>query len=248
MDNIKNVIIIGASSGIGREIADIYARRGCTLHVCARSIERLESFAARYPGMVTVHPLDVDAPDAAARFAGILRTSGDVDAVINCAGIGSYNPELDCDTDIKTVRTDCLGFTAIADTAFNYLAASGRPARFAAISSIAGVRTLGMSLSYSASKRFQNAYLEGLDKLRRIRKLPVAITDIRPGFTATPLLDSSRSYPMLMKPGHVARLAVGAIDRKKRVAVIDWRYSLLVAFWRLIPRWLWVRLPIRFSI
>ena len=259
----KNIVIVGASSGIGREIALIYAERGYRLGVCARRVEKLRELEEKYPGKVKAYQLDVDADDAAVTFESILHASGDVDIILNCAGIGKYNPELDTDTDLNTIKTDCVGFTAIADTAFNYFSlppvhshkegeecfGNRHPGgQFAAISSIAGVRTLGMSLSYSAAKRFQTAYLEGLEQLRRIRKLPIVITDIRPGFAATALLDKTRKYPMLMSPEYVARLAVRAIDKKRRVAVIDWRYNLLVAVWRLIPRWLWVRLPIKLSI
>lgn len=259
----KSIVIVGASSGIGKEIAKIYAERGCRLSVCARRVEKLRELEEKYPGKVKAYQLDVDAEDAASTFESILKRAGDVDIILNCAGIGRYNPELDIDTDLSTIKTDCVGFTAIADTAFNYfnpspaLPAGGgsgasvkghKGRQFAAISSIAGVRTLGMSLSYSAAKRFQTAYLEGLEQLRRIRKQPITITDIRPGFAATALLDKTRKYPMLMSPEHVAKLAVRAIDKKKRVAVIDWRYNLLVGIWRLIPRWLWVRLPIKFSI
>lgn len=244
----KNVVIVGASSGIGNRIAEIYAERGCRVAVCARRVEKLKEFADKYPSLVFPFSLDVDADEAAAEFMSILDAFGDADIIINCAGIGKYNPGLDTSVDISTVRTDCVGFTAIADAAFNYFASRGREGQFAAISSIAGVRALGVSLSYSASKRFQTTYLEGLDQLRRIRKVPLHITDIRPGFAATDLLDKNRKYPMLMSPDHVARLAVKAIDRKRRVAVIDWRYRLLVAFWSLIPRSLWVRLPIHLSI
>lgn len=248
MNKLKCIVIIGASSGIGNCIARIYAERGYSVIACARRLERLNELAQKYPGKVTPFQLDVDSDVAASDFMAILKSAGQVDIILNCAGIGKYNPELDCATDLRTVHTDCLGFTAIADTAFDYFANSGHEGQFAAISSIAGVRSLGISLSYSASKRFQNAYLEGLDQLRRMRKVPISITDIRPGFVATDLLDKNKKYPMLMNVDHVARLVVKAIDKKKRVAVIDWRYTILVAFWRLIPRWLWVRLPIRLSI
>lgn len=244
----KNIVIIGASSGIGNKIAEIYAGRGDSLTLCARRIERLQAFALRYPGQIAVHKLDVNADDAASSFMSILDDAGDVDIILNCAGIGWYNPNLETEIDLKTVKTDCVGFVAIADASFNYFSERKKNGQFAAISSIAGVRSLGMSLSYSASKRFQNAYLEGLDQLRRIRKIPVTITDIRPGFAATDLLDKNKKYPMLMSPEHVARLAVRAIDRKRRVVVIDWRYRILVALWSLIPRFLWVRLPIQLSI
>ena len=81
-------------------------------------------------------------------------------------------------------------------------------------------------------------------QLARMNKLNISFTDIRPGFVATPLLKDN-SYPMLMKATDVAKDIVKAISKKKRVAIIDWKYRILVFFWRLIPRWIWVRLPIR---
>ena len=50
---------------------------------------------------------------------------------------------------------------------------------------------------------------------------------------------------MLMSPQYAALRIANAIDRKKRRAIIDWRYAILVFFWRLIPEWLWEWLPIR---
>lgn len=241
----KSIVIIGASSGIGNNIARIYAERGCQVAVCARRLERLEELKKSYPDFVSPFVLDVDSDNVVSNFESILKYIGNVDIIINCAGIGYSNPQLNTATDLSTIQTDCVGFAAIADTAFNYFATIGRYGQFAAISSIAGVRSLSFCLSYSASKTFQNQYLEGLDQLRRLKKIPLSITDIRPGFVSTDLLDKNKKYPMLMKPDYVARLAIKAIDRRKRVAVIDWRYKILVLFWKMIPRSLWVRLPIK---
>ena len=86
--------------------------------------------------------------------------------------------------------------------------------------------------------------MDALDQLARMQKLNIRFTDIRPGFVATPLLKDDK-YPMLMKAPDVAQDIVNAIERKKRIAVIDWKYRLLVFFWRLIPKWIWLRLPVR---
>ena len=88
-------------------------------------------------------------------------------------------------------------------------------------------------------------YIDALDQLSRMQKLNISFTDIRPGFVATPLLKSSKRYPMLMHAPIVALDIVDALRRKKRVAIIDWRFRLLVGFWRLIPKWIWLRLPVR---
>ena len=239
-----SVIIIGASSGIGREIALIYASRGCKVLAAGRRAEPLQELADRFPSAVTTALLDVTAPDCADSLRSLLD-SFVPSKVINCAGIGSTNPGLDLAVDRSTVMTNCLGFTTVADTVFNWMARRGESSVFAAISSIAGTRPLSPALSYSASKTYQAAYLAGLDQLRRVNRYPITITDIRPGYVATPLLNPSKRHPMLMQPDRAARLIVKAIDRRRRVAVVDWRWRLLTALWRLIPSWLWVRLPIK---
>lgn len=91
----------------------------------------------------------------------------------------------------------------------------------------------------------QSTYIDALDQLARMEELPIRFTDIRPGFVSTPLLNRSHRYPLLMEPGAVARSIVEALDRGRRRAVIDGRYALLVALWRMIPQWLWVRLKVR---
>ena len=113
------------------------------------------------------------------------------------------------------------------------------------ISSIAGTKGLGVAPSYSATKRYQNIYIDALAQLSRMEKQPITFTDIRPGFVRTDLLKDGRNYPMLMSPQYAALRIANAIDRKKRRAIIDWKYAILVFLWRLIPEWLWERLPIR---
>ena len=77
-----------------------------------------------------------------------------------------------------------------------------------------------------------------------MQKLDISFTDIRPGFVTTALLDDGQKYPMQMTVEYAAKKIFNAVIKRKRVAIIDWKYAVLVFFWQLIPRWLWVRLPI----
>jgi len=134
----------------------------------------------------------------------------------------------------------------MVDTAFNWFAekhGSTIPSRIACITSIAGTKGLGAAPAYSATKRFQNHYLECISQQARMRRLPISITDIRPGFVKTDLIAGS-NYPLQLNAKEVARSIVDAIEQGKEVKVIDWRYSLLVFFWRMIPRWVWTRMRI----
>lgn len=101
-----------------------------------------------------------------------------------------------------------------------------------------------MAAAYSASKRFQNTYIDSLAQLARMQGSKIRFTDIRPGFVATALLRNA-DYPMLMRPEKVAETLFRALECGKRRIVIDHRYALLVRLWRLIPQGVWERLPIR---
>ena len=79
-----------------------------------------------------------------------------------------------------------------------------------------------------------------------MQKLKILFTDIKPGFVDTALLDSSeKTYPLLMKPEKVAKIAVNALNKKRRSVIIDWRYAILTIMWRGIPSCLWKRLPVK---
>ena len=88
--------------------------------------------------------------------------------------------------------------------AFRYFARQGN-GHIAIISSIAGTKGLGAAPAYSATKRFQNTYLDALEQLACMQHLSIRFTDIRPGFVATGLLNDGKHYPMLMNTAYVAR-------------------------------------------
>lgn len=166
-----------------------------------------------------------------------------MDVFLLSSGIGKQNYVLQTDIELATAATNVEGFIRMTNAAYHYFEKQGY-GHLAVISSIAGTKGLGAAAAYSATKGFQNIYMDALDQLARMQKLNIGFTDIRPGFVATPLLKDD-SYPMLMKATNVAKDIVKAIERKKRVAIIDWKYRLLVFFWRLIPKWIWLRLPVR---
>lgn len=239
------IVIIGASSGLGLKTAMKFAAKGWIVGMAARRLTPLQTVKNQYPQNVKIAEIDVTADDAPERLKRLIDDMGGMDVLLNCAGVGWYNPALDIDKELTTVRTNTIGFTAVVDTAFNYFVSQNRPGQIAAITSVAGTRGIGVAAAYSATKQYQNCYLDALDQLSRVRGLGISITDIRPGFIRTPLLDSATDYPGIMTVEHAVPLIVRAIEKKKRVAYIDWRWKLLVLGWRLIPMWLWRRLKIR---
>jgi short-subunit dehydrogenase len=240
----KKVIIIGATSGIGREVALIYIAQGWKVGVAGRREAELESLRAEYPEQVYAQTLDVTQEDAPEKLHALIEQVGGMDVFLLSSGIGKQNPTLETGLELATAATNVEGFIRMTNAAFHYFEQQGH-GHLAVISSIAGTKGLGAAPAYSATKGFQNIYMDALDQLARMKKLNIRFTDIRPGFVATPLLNNQKKYPMLMEAPIVALDIVSAIEKKKRVAIIDWKFRLLVGFWRLIPKWIWLRLPIR---
>lgn len=241
---MKRAIVIGASSGIGREVAKLLLADGWLVGIAARREDLLMEVKAINPGMIEVMRIDVTAADAQERLLELAKRLGGVNLFVYCSGIGKQNPELDTGLELTTVDVNVKGFTAMIGTIFNYMA-ENLGGDIAVISSIAGTKGLGVAPSYSATKAFQNTYIQALEQLSNMRRLHIRFTDIRPGFVDTDLLSGSGRYPMLMQKEAVAREMLRAVYAHRHVHVIDWRYRLLVFAWRLMPRWLWRRLNIR---
>ena len=251
---------MGATSGIGQEVARLLAANGYEVGIAGRREERLVQMAQATPGIVAYRQIDVTKEDAPTELHKLIEELGGMDLYVHSSGIGWENVALDADKELKTVETNGVGFVRMVSAAYNWFAeqradeakqrAEGdeqkasdkeRKARIACITSIARTRGLGAAPAYSATKRMQAHYLECLSQQVRMRHLNIGITDIRPGFVATDLIAGSH-FPLQLKAEDVARTIVRAIERGNEVVTIDWRYRLLVAAWQLIPRWLWVRL------
>ncbi len=239
---MKKAIVIGASSGIGREVAKLLIADGWRVGIAARRQELLLQLQTEHPDSVQVQAMDITTDDCTQLLDELIARTGGMDLCFLASGTGFQNRTLDCSKEIETATLNVLGFMRITTAAFNYMRHNGG-GQIAVISSIAGTKGIGVSPAYSATKRFQSTYIDALEQLSHIENAGIRFTDIRPGFVDTPLL-REHAYPMLMQTEYVARKVVDAVHKGKRRKVIDWRYATVVFFWRLIPQWLWCRLPI----
>lgn len=243
-DRSRKAIVMGATSGIGLEVARELAAKGWKLGIAGRRAERLARLKEELPQVIATRTIDVTKEEAPRQLQEMIVEMQGIDLYFHSSGIGYQNPTLDVEKEMATIDTNAVGFTRMVTAAWHYFAA--RPdtrGHIAVISSIAGTKGLGAAPAYSSTKRFQNHYMECLSQLSRARRLSISFTDIRPGFVATDLIRGA-DYPLQLKANDVARRIVRALERRESVVTIDWRYRLLVFFWRLIPRWLWIRLNI----
>lgn len=237
----KRALVVGATSGIGKQVAILLSHSGYDVAVAGRREELLRQMKADNDGIIDYEVIDVNSADAANGFDKVVSRIGGIDLYFHSSGIGYQNPELDMEKELRTVATNGMGFTRMVGHAFHYFAATGG-GQIAVITSIARTKGLGAAPSYSATKRYQSNYLEALQQLAKMKSLDICVTDIRPGFVATDLLGDGSSYPMKLSADSVARQIVKTVLKRRRVVTIDWRYAILVFFWRLVPRFIWTNL------
>lgn len=241
---MKRIVIVGATSGLGLEVARLAIRAGWRVGAAGRRAELLEDLQAEAPAQVEIEPLDVTDPRAPELLNRLVERLGGMDIYLHSSGIGARNEALDPVIELATARTNGEGFIRMVTAAYAWFREHGG-GQIAVISSIAGTKGLGAAPAYSATKRMQNTYIDALAQLARMQRAGIRFTDIRPGFVATPLLASDGGYPMLMPADRVARSIFRAIVRRRRRVVINGRFAALVFLWRMIPAWLWERLAIR---
>lgn len=240
---MKKVIIMGATSGLGRGVAEALASRNLRIGIAGRNEEALKALKAKYPDYITYEQIDINDPQATDRLQKLITRLGGMDIYLHASGIGYENPTLDPETEAKIVQTNAVGFVRMIMTAFRYYAETGQEGTIAAITSVAGTKGIGLMSAYSASKSFDSTYLSALRQYANLKHLPIHLTDIRPGWTRTPLLKEDRHYPLEMDAAQVVNKIIKAMIRHPRTFIIDWRWNLLVRAWQLLPLPLWERLP-----
>ncbi len=245
---LRSVIVIGATSGIGRAVVERLANDGVRVGIAGRREERLIELQQRFgKELISYRVMDVTEASATAALDELIAEVGAPDALLYASGIGKQNPTLDEAIELRTVETNCAGMVRIVDHFINYVKREPtynkkHKAHIAVITSVAGTMGMGPAPAYSATKSMQSAYLVALAQHARMQRIPLTVGDIRPGFVATEILNPEKRYPMIMTAEQAAKYVTRSLRRHKRITIFDWRYKLLVGFWRCIPRCIWERM------
>lgn len=245
---MKKIVIIGASSGIGFQVAADFAAMGWRVGMAARRLEPMEALKQQYPDRIECASIDVTSEDAPRLLGDLIESIDGMDILLFASGVGFADPELADARLTNTLDVNVVGFARILAYAYKYYrdTANVSTGQIAAITSVAGTKGIGIAAAYSASKRFQQQFIDALDQLAHTQHVNVRFTDIRPGFVRTPLLRDDRDYPMIMTVEEAAKCVELAILKQKRVATVDSRWRIVNSLWRLIPRCLWTRIDVDF--
>lgn len=236
----KKIIIIGASSGIGKGMALLLTQGNNTIAITGRRKELLERIRELFPDHIITAAFDVTNSDNRQHVQRLIHQLGGLDILIYNAGYGEPSEKLNIETERITTATNVTAFVDIVSYAFNYFVQQGY-GQIAVTSSIIALRGNSWAPAYSASKSFMSNYAESLNiKAYKLRK-DIVVTDIRPGFIDTKMAQGSKRF-WLIPPKKAALQIVKAIEQKKRVVYISKRWWLIAQVLKVLPHFIYKRL------
>lgn len=238
---MKKAIIVGASSGIGKELAFTLARNDYEVGLMARRVELLQAIQKEIPTKTYFGFLDISqTSDAIERLQNMIKEMEGTDLIIINSGTGYLNPELDWLKEQRTLDVNVYGFCALAGVAFNYFSKQGH-GHLVGISSIGALRGNDIAPAYNASKAFMSNYLEGMRKKAFKNRLQIVVTDIKPGFVDTDMARGEGKF-WVASPSKAAKQIFSAIQRKKSHAYITRRWRLIGWLLKFMPNWIYDRI------
>lgn len=237
---MKHALIIGASSGIGKDLAEILVKNNYFVVITGRRENLLKQIAQTNPECYSYKVHDVtDLESCETLFKEVKAALKTIDLIVYSSGVGGPNYKLDWELEKPTLDTNVLAATKIYGLAYNLFKEQGF-GHLVGISSIASIRGNRHVPAYFASKAFQASYLESLWMKATRSKAEIFVTDIQPGFVDTSMAIGKTFWMADSKKA--ANQIFSAIKKRKKKAYITKRWA-LVAF---VLKWVPTKLLLKF--
>jgi len=228
------IIIIGATSGIGKALFKKYATNSNRIGIVGRRTHLLDELQQEHPDTTVTATADITKQEEIAQAIDAFRAElKDIDLAIVCSGTGDINASLDYAVERPTIETNVMGWTFVIDTLYHIFELQGH-GHLVAITSAGGLRGEPMAPAYSASKAYQINYLEALRKKAYKRGNHIRVTDIRPGLIDTAMAKGEGLF-WVMPVEKVASQIIAAIRKEKSKAYITKRWHVLAIINKSLP-------------
>lgn len=235
-----NILIFGATSGIGAALATCYTNDGHHVIITGRRLEKLQEIQATNPALYSIKQHDVtDYATTDKLFEEVIALHKKINVVIYSSGVGEPNYDLSWEKELPTLQTNIMGAVKVFSLAYQLFKKQGY-GHLVSISSIAGIRGNRHVPAYFASKAFQNNYLESLWLKGKRSKANIYVTDIIPGFVDTAMAKGTTFWMASTKKA--TQQIYTAIKKKKKRAYITKRWRLVAFLLRITPSWLLLKM------
>ena len=236
-----NIVIIGATSGVGKTLFEKYANENNRIGIIGRRAHLLDELYQKYPSKTIPTKADITNLEEIEQAINALHKEMEfIDLAIVCSGTGDINATLDYSIERLAIDTNIVGWTFVIDMLYHILEQQGH-GHLVAITSAGGLRGEAMAPAYSATKAYQINYVEALRKKAFKNGEHIIVTDIRPGLVDTAMAKGEGLF-WVMPVEKVARQIISAIHKKKSKAYVTRRWHILAIINKNLPFFLYKRL------
>lgn len=233
MNKTKKALIIGATSGIGKELAKLLVADNYKVVITGRREKLLQEIKETNPAnyLIKVHDVtDLNSCDAL--FKELKDELKTIDLIVYNSGVGDPNYKLEWGKEFPTLQTNVMAASKIYGLAYQFFKEQGF-GHLVGISSIASIRGNRHVPAYFASKAFQANYLESLWMKGKRSKANIFVTDIQPGFVDTAMAIGDTFWMASLEKA--TKQIYSAIIRKKKKAYITKRWGLIAFILKIVP-------------
>ena len=234
-----NILIIGATSGIGKELLNQYVVQGHSVIACGRRENILNELSTQNSSVQGVQ-LDICDIDSTSQTITGLFAQTRVDIAIVTAGSGDLNPTLDNTIELNTLQTNVTAWTYCVDLLYKAFQKQGF-GHLVLITSVGGLRGEPMAPAYSASKAYQMNYVEALQKKAYKSESSIIITEVRPGLVDTTMAKGDGLF-WVMPTSIVVKQILRAINKKQATCIVTKRWRIVHFIMRYLPWGLYKRI------
>ena len=236
-----NIVIIGATSGIGKALFEKYARGDNRIGIVGRRANLLDELCRKYPFKTITAKADITNLEEIEQAINALHKELEyIDLAIVCSGTGDINATLEYNVERLTIDTNITGWTFVIDRLYNIFVQQGH-GHLVAITSAGGLRGEPIAPAYSASKAYQINYMEALRKRAYKSGSQIYVTDIRPGLVNTAMAKGEGLF-WVMTVEKVANQIITAIHKNKYKAYVTKRWHILAIINKNLPFALYKRM------
>ncbi len=232
---MKKAIVIGATSGIGRELAKVLAKNNYIVGLVGRRVNLLTELQKEIQSKAHIKRIDISETEKAMTLLEeLIKEMNGIDLIIISSAVSFQEPKLNWEKDKQIIDVNVSGFVAMANVAGKAFCKQGY-GHIVGISSIANLKYSKRSTAYCASKAFVSNYLKGFrEKLIKLG-VKVHVTEVLPGPVDTPMIQSKKGMFWVATARKAAKQIYGAIKNKKRKVYITKRWSIAALLLKIMP-------------
>jgi short-subunit dehydrogenase len=234
----KKIVIVGATSGIGEELARQCIEKGYVVGGTGRRVERLKELKNEFGEKFYFREMDVvEKEDAGEKLYSLINEMGGMDIIVLNAGISSFPASSIISMEQEIIDVNVSGFVQLFGEAFQYFRKQGH-GQIVGVSSIAALFGSSRAAPYSASKAFISTYMQAYRQRCNSGNYNITITDVKPGFVESEMTEGKKGMFWVADTSKAVGQMLTDIEKKKSYSYVTRRWRLIAWLLKLTPNWI----------